>query len=67
MKYIHYECLKNWLNSKIEDDLNENSDERNPDCITYKRKNISCEICKEKFPDYIIHNNIYYNIIFYKP
>ena len=67
MKYIHYECLKNWLNSKIEEDSLEENFVRNPNCITYNRKNISCEICKVKFPDYIIHNNIYYNILFYKP
>ena len=67
MKYIHYQCLKNWLNAKIEEELSEDSAERNPDCITYNRKDISCELCKEKFPDYIIHNNIYYNILFYKP
>ena len=67
MKYIHYQCLKNWLNAKIEEELSEDSTERNPDCITYNRKDISCELCKEKFPDYIIHNNIYYNILFYKP
>ena len=67
MKYIHYECLKNWLNSKIEEDSLEDNFVRNPNCITYNRKNISCEICKVKFPDYIIHNNIYYNILFYKP
>jgi len=67
MKYIHYECLKNWLNSKIEEDSLEENYLRKPNCITYNKKNISCEICKEKFPDYIIHNNIYYNILFYKP
>ena len=67
MKYIHYLCLKNWLNSKIEEELSEDSSIRNPDCISYNRKDIACELCKEKFPDYIIHNNIYYNILFYKP
>ena len=67
MKYIHYKCLKNWLNAKIEEELSEDSNENNPDCISYNRKDIACELCKEKFPDYIIHNNIYYNILFYKP
>ena len=37
------------------------------ECITYKRSGICCELCKTKYPDYIIHNNIYYNILFYKP
>ena len=67
MRYIHYDCLKNWLNSKIEEEPLEENYVRKPNCITYNRKNISCEICKVKFPDYIIHNNIYYNILFYKP
>ena len=67
MKYIHYKCLKNWLNSKIEEELSEESFEKDPDCIVYNRKDISCELCKEKFPDYLIHNNNYYNILFYQP
>ena len=67
MRYIHYLCLKNWLNSKIEEEMSEDSGERNPDCISYNRKDIACELCKEKFPDYIIHNGVYYNILFYKP
>ena len=67
MKYIHYQCLRNWLNSKIEEEFSEETIENNQDCISYNRKEIACELCKEKFPDYIIHNNIYYNILFYKP
>ena len=67
MKYIHYECLKNWLNSKIEDEISIDSDSKDIDVISYNRKDISCELCKEKFPDYIKHNNLFYNISFYKP
>ena len=68
MKYIHYLCLKSWLNSKIEEELSEDETEKeNLECITYNRNGICCELCKTKYPDYIIHNNIYYNIIFYKP
>ena len=68
MKYIHYLCLKNWLSSKIEEDLSEDETEKdNMECITYNRNGICCELCKTKYPDYIIHNNIYYNILFYKP
>ena len=67
LKYIHYICLRNWLNSKIEEELNDDSYENNPNCISYNRKDISCELCKVKYPDYLIHNNIYYNILFYKP
>ena len=68
MKYIHYICLRNWLNSKIEEEMSEEeTDKENMECITYNREGICCELCKTKFPDYIIHNNIYYNILFYKP
>ena len=68
MKYIHYMCLKSWLNSKIEEELLDDSTENNnKDCISYNKNSICCELCKSKYPDYIIHNNIYYNILFYKP
>ena len=68
MKYIHYLCLKSWLNAKIEEELSEDETEKdNMECITYNKNGICCELCKTKYPDYIIHNNIYYNIIFYKP
>ena len=67
MKYIHYECLKNWLNSKIEEEISVDSENTEVDVISYNRKDISCELCKEKLPDYIIYNNRYYNISFYKP
>ena len=53
MKYIHYECLKNWLNSKIKEEMSIDNDENYVDVITYNRKDISCELCKEKLPDYI--------------
>ena len=67
MKYIHYECLKNWLNSKIEEDISIDSDNPEVETISYNRKDISCELCKEKLPDYVKHNDRYYNISFYKP
>ena len=67
MKYIHYECLKNWLNSKIEEDISVDSENPEVDVITYNRKDISCELCKEKFPDYIKYHDRFYNISFYKP
>ena len=64
MKYIHYICLKNWLNSKIESEMDPSSEN---DTITYNTKDLSCELCKTKFPDYIKTNNKLYNISFYKP
>ena len=66
-KYIHYECLKNWLNSKIEEDISVDSENPEVEVISYNRKDISCELCKEKLPDYIKYNNRFYNISFYKP
>ena len=67
MKYIHYKCLKNWLNSKIEDDILKDSYDNEVHSITYKRKDVSCELCNEQLPDYVKYNNRYYNISFYKP
>ena len=67
LKYIHYKCLKNWFDSKIEKELLIDSNDNDNDIITYNRKDISCELCKEKLPDYIKHNGKIYNITFYKP
>ena len=65
MKYIHFLCLKNWLNSKIESEIEQNSDENST--ISYNKKDICCELCKSQFPDYIRYKGILYNISFYKP
>ena len=67
MKYIHYDCLKNWLNSKIEEEMLMDHDDKEVDVISYNRKDISCELCKERLPDYVKHNDLFYNISFYKP
>ena len=67
MKYIHYQCLKNWLKSKIEIDLNINPEIEEEVGLTYCAKDLICELCKYKFPDYINHNGKIYNISFYKP
>ena len=64
MKYIHYLCLKNYLNSKIETEIESNF---NKNTITYNKKAICCDICRSQFPDYIRYNGILYNISFYKP
>ena len=62
MKYIHYKCLKNWLNSKIETDLSINPEIEEEVGITYCAKDLACELCKTKFPDYeysvIIDNDV---------
>ena len=67
MKYIHYECLKNWLNSKIEEEMSIDNNDKDIEYISYNREDICCELCKEKLPDYIKYKNFYYNISFYKP
>ena len=62
MEYIHYKCLKEWIDSKI---LKEgyNSEYR----ITYNENIFKCELCKEKYPEYIEYKNNIYNLIFYQP
>ena len=68
MKFIHYFCLKNWLNLKIESDLGYGRDMQiEQPTITYSTKDISCELCKTKLPDYIKHKGKIYNVSFYKP
>ena len=66
-KYIHYECLRKWLKSKIEEDMSMDSENGEIEVISYNRKDISCEICKEDLPDYIKYNKRTYNISFYEP
>ena len=68
MKYIHYYCLKNWLNLKIESELGYGNDiETQQPTITYSTNDISCELCKTQLPDYIKHKGKIYNVSFYKP
>ena len=43
LKYCHYECLNEWLASRIK--------EKTSSCFIFlASKNLTCEICKEKFP-----------------
>ena len=68
MKYIHYLCLKNWLNLKVESELGRHVNiEKEKPTITYNKNEIRCELCKSKFPDYVRHNDKLYNVSFYKP
>ena len=68
MKYIHYLCLKNWLNLKVESEIGPiNNIEIDRPTITYSTNDICCELCKSKFPDYVKHNGKLYNVSFYKP
>ena len=68
MKYIHYLCLKNWLNLKVESEIgNHRNIYQDQPTITYSTNDISCELCKAKLPDYIRHNGKIFNVLFYKP
>lgn len=50
MKYIHIECLREWLNSKS------TFKESNPPGVkTYCWKALECELCKIRFPDRIVN------------
>ena len=46
MKFIHIECLREWLNSK-------SSFKENNSVKTYCWKALECELCKLRFPDRI--------------
>lgn len=50
MKFIHIECLREWLNSK-------RSFKENAAVKTYCWKVLECELCKLKFPDRICSEN----------
>jgi len=48
MKYIHMQCLREWLNSK-----SSFKDSDPPGVKTYCWKALECELCKVRFPDRI--------------
>lgn len=47
MRYLHLECLKEWIKSKCKTVKTDN-------CTTYIWENLFCELCKEKYPDSVI-------------
>ena len=61
LRYIHYYCLLHWLSTKIEMKKINISD--NNFFFIYPINRIECEICKEKLPEYIKHNNRIYSLI----
>ena len=65
MKYIHYECLKNWLDSKIESSPLSSIYVKEGIGMSYCTNDLICELCKAKFPDYVNYNNKLYNITIY--
>ena len=64
MKFIHYQCLKNWLSSKIE--ASSLSSIEMPIGLSYCVNELVCELCKTKFPEFINYNGKILDLIFYK-
>ena len=62
MKYIHYTCLKNWINNKYYVQI-----EKNDDCVVYMINPAECELCKTKLPDFISIKGILFPILELKP
>ena len=62
MKYIHYTCLKNWINNKYYVQI-----EKNDDCEVYMINPAECELCKTKLPDFISIKGILFPILELKP
>ena len=65
MKYIHYKCLKNWLESKIRSSPLSSVELEDKIGMCYCTNDLICELCKTKFPDYINYNGKLFNLIFY--
>ena len=61
LKYIHLDCLKKWIGTR-----NWTKVENNENVCIYLIKEIDCELCKNKLPDYIRHKNKLYKIIEFK-
>ena len=58
MKYIHINCLKQWLNTKSCIKI-----ENNKNFSFFLIKPVICELCQAKFPDYIKHKGKLYEIL----
>ena len=43
MKYIHLECLRHWMQSRM-------VDRKTDHCLTFSWKSLDCEICKSNIP-----------------
>jgi len=56
LKYIHLSCLQHWLKSRS------TFSSSNDFCTIYTFNQISCELCKEIFPDFIKIENKFYQI-----
>ena len=56
MKYIHLNCLKVWLNSKVSSRLSERG-------MSFYLKDLTCELCKFNLPPFITQNNQKINLL----
>lgn len=56
VQYIHYDCLKQWLNSKLLARSSEFS-------CSYVLKNLHCEICKSQLDERFIYRGIEYSLL----
>ena len=58
MKFIHLLCLKHWISTRscVKIDTTEN-------CSVYIIKEVECELCKTKFPDFIKHDGKLYALL----
>ena len=63
MKYIHLKCLLFWLRSRKLHHPNNSVENNNFFNAYFIDDSMNCELCKEIFPDYIIHNHIKYCLI----
>ena len=61
LKYIHLNCLKHWLNTKSCAKM-----ESNENFSIFLVKQVECEICKSKFPDFLKLNDKLYEILDFK-
>ena len=58
MKYIHLKCLKQWINTRSCVKI-----ESNEIYSTYIVKQVECELCKMKYPDFVNHKGKLYEIL----
>ena len=58
MKYIHLNCLKQWLFAKSCKRI-----EKKNNFSIFIVKPVECELCKTKLPDFIIHNDKLYELL----
>ena len=63
MKYIHLKCLLFWFKSRASNHPKNSVENNNFFNSYFIDDSMHCELCKENFPDYIIHNHIKYCLI----